>query len=51
MAIVIYALHQNTCVYEVQMESFFRDLWKYHILVHCFYKWHAYRYKDLINDK
>jgi hypothetical protein len=25
MAIVMYALHENTCVYEVQTESFFRD--------------------------
>jgi hypothetical protein len=26
MAIIMYALHENTCVYEIQMESFFRDL-------------------------
>jgi hypothetical protein len=26
MAIVMYALHENACVYEIQMESFFRDL-------------------------
>jgi hypothetical protein len=26
MAIVIYALHENTCVYEDQVESFFKDL-------------------------
>jgi hypothetical protein len=24
MAIVMYALHENTCVYEVQVESFLR---------------------------
>jgi hypothetical protein len=28
MAIVMYALHENTCVYEVQDESFFGDLEK-----------------------
>jgi hypothetical protein len=26
MAIVMYELHENTCVYEVQVESSFRDL-------------------------
>jgi hypothetical protein len=41
MAVVIYALHENTCVYEVQMESFFRDLKRCYILVCYFYKWHA----------
>jgi len=50
MAIVMYALHENTYVYEVQMESFFRDLWKCYILVCYFYNWHAYMYKGLIND-
>jgi hypothetical protein len=28
MAIVMYALHENTCVYEIQVESFFKDLYK-----------------------
>jgi hypothetical protein len=26
MAIIMYALHENTCVYEVQKESFYWDL-------------------------
>jgi len=50
MAIVMYALHENTCVYEVQIESFFRDFLKCYILIHYFYKWHGYMYKGLIID-
>jgi hypothetical protein len=46
----MYALHEITCVYEVQVKSFFRDLYKCYILVHYFYKWHAYMYKGSIND-
>jgi hypothetical protein len=48
--IVMHALHENTCVYEVQVESIFRDLLKCYILVQSFYKWHAYMYKGWIID-
>jgi hypothetical protein len=50
MAIVIYALRENTCVYKIQVESFFKDLYKCYILVYYFYKWHAYMYEGLIID-
>jgi hypothetical protein len=50
MAIVMYALHENTCVYEIQMESFFRDFLKCYILIHYFYKWHGCMYKGLFID-
>jgi hypothetical protein len=50
MAIVMYALHENTCVYEIQVESLLKDLLNIYILVGYFYKWHAYMYKGLIND-
>jgi hypothetical protein len=36
MAIIMYALHENTCVYEVQLESFFKDLNKTYLFV-CLY--------------
>jgi hypothetical protein len=36
MAIIMYALHVNTCVYEVQMEPFFREFLKCYILIHYF---------------
>ncbi len=45
----MYALHENTCVYEVQMISFKKDLQKCYILDRYFYEWHAYMYKGLIN--
>jgi hypothetical protein len=50
MSIVMYALHENTCAYEIQVESFFKDLFKCYILVCYFYEWHTYMYKVLIND-
>jgi hypothetical protein len=45
----MYALHENTRVYEVQMESFFRDLKKCYIFYFIFTN-DAYMYKGLINN-
>jgi hypothetical protein len=50
MAIVMYALYENTCIYGIQEESFCEDLYKKLYCSLLFYKWHAYMYKGLIND-
>jgi len=45
MAIVMYALHENTYVYmEFKRNHFLRIYIKCYIVVHYFYKWHAYMY-------